>query len=244
MTKQLPTTRIAMWSGPRNISTAMMRSWENRKDCSVVDEPFYAYYLQQTQSPHPMFDDILKSQDSDYNVVAKQMSEGECDTPLQYQKHMTHHMLAGCDMSWTANLRHCFLIRDPAYIVNSYTKSRGECSADDIGIKRQYELYQEISAITQQAIPVVDSLSVLQNPIQQMQKICTALDIDFDLLMLNWPKGPRASDGVWASHWYKSVEKSTGFAFAETPDIHLSKQQQEVVEEVTPYYRALLALAI
>lgn len=238
------TTRIAMWSGPRNISTAMMRSWENRKDCSVVDEPFYAYYLQQTQSPHPMFTEILQAQNSHYAELAKQMSEGPCQTPLQYQKHMTHHMLAGCDMSWTVHLKHCFLIRDPAYVVNSYTKSRGVCSAEDIGIKRQYQLYKEISSITQQAIPVVDSLSVLQNPIQQMQKICHALDVDFDLLMLNWPSGKRDSDGVWASHWYKSVEKSTGFAFVETPEISLSEKQLEVVEEVTPYYQALKALAL
>jgi hypothetical protein len=238
------TTRIAMWSGPRNISTAMMRSWENRKDCSVIDEPFYAYYLQQTQSPHPMYKEILNAQSSDFMQVAKQMSEGACDTELQYQKHMTHHMLSGCDMSWTSELLHCFLIRDPAHVVNSYTNSRGQCSAQDIGIQRQYELYQEISRISGQPIAVVDSLSVLQNPIQQIEKICQALHVDFDLAMLNWPSGKRSSDGVWASHWYHSVEKSTGFGLPNAPTLELSPQQLEVVEEVTPYYRALKALAI
>jgi len=236
--------RIAMWSGPRNISTAMMRSWENRKDCSVVDEPFYAYYLQQTQIPHPMFDEILAAQSSDYAAVAKEVSTGQCNTPLQYQKHMTHHMLPGCDLSWTEHIYHCFLIRDPAYVVNSYTKSRGECSAEDIGIKRQFELYQAITKITGRSIPVVDSLSVLQNPLQQMQKICQALDIVFDLNMLSWPAGKRHSDGVWASHWYHSVEKSTAFAEAQLPTLALSKQQRAVVEDVTPYYRALKALAL
>ena len=238
------TKRIAMWSGPRNISTAMMRSWENRSDCTVVDEPFYAFYLQQTQSPHPLFDEILAAQPSDYDAVAKEMSQGECGSKLQYQKHMTHHMLAGCDMSWTANMSHCFLIRDPAYVVNSYTNSRGKCNAEDIGIKRQYELYKEITALTGKSIPVVDSLLVLQNPLQQIQKVCQALDVSFDLAMLNWPAGKRASDGVWASHWYHSVEKSTGFGDAKVSSLTLSEHQLNVVEEVMPFYQALKALAL
>ena len=134
------TVRIAMWSGPRNISTAMMRSWENRSDCSVVDEPFYAYYLNKTQSPHPMFEEIIAAQPTEYGEVIEQLTQHPCETPLQYQKHMTHHMLPGVDLEWTRSLRHCFLIREPAYVVNSYTNSRGVCTSDDIGIVRQYEL--------------------------------------------------------------------------------------------------------
>jgi len=238
------TTRIAMWSGPRNISTAMMRSWENRVDCSVVDEPFYAHYLAQTKSPHPMFSEIIDSQPTNFAAVAANMSEGQCDTSLQYQKHMTHHMLAGCDLNWTKSLQHCFLIRDPAYVVNSYTNSRGECSAEDIGIKRQYELFVEIGKITGQQIPVVDSPSVLKDPKRILRTLCESLNLEFDEGMLKWPAGSRESDGVWASHWYHSVDASNGFGKPKDAEFSLSRSQLEVVEEVMPYYTKLKALAI
>lgn len=233
-----------MWSGPRNISTAMMRSWENRSDCSVVDEPFYAYYLQKSKSPHPMFSEILNSQSSDFSTVANNMSKGHCDSPLQYQKHMTHHMLTGCDLLWTKHLRHCFLIRDPAYVVNSYTNSRGECSVNDIGIIRQYELFVEIGKITGQQIPVIDANAVLNDPKNIINALCESLGLDFDLSMLNWPKGDRKSDGVWASHWYHSVNASTGFAPPKQVSFQLSQSQLDVVEEVTPYYRKMKSYAI
>ncbi|WP_371194016.1 HAD family hydrolase [Glaciecola sp. SC05] len=233
------TKRIAMWSGPRNISTAMMRSWENRQDCSAVDEPFYAYYLHQTQSPHPMFEEILASQSIHFEEVSQAMSNGNCSSVLQYQKHMTHHMLPGCDLAWTKDITHCFLIREPAYVVNSYTNSRGLCSADDIGIKRQHELYEAITAISGQDIPVIDSDAVLRDPESSLRKICSALKLEFDPNMLNWPAGKRESDGVWASHWYKSVESSTHFAPAKQQTLALNDEQLAVVEEVTPYYQQL-----
>lgn len=233
------TTRIGMWSGPRNISTAMMRSWENRSDTSVVDEPFYAYYLSQTQSPHPMFDEIIQAQDTDYSKVAQYLSKGECESHIQYQKLMTHHMPNGCDLNWTHALTHCFLIRDPAYIVNSYTQSRGVCSADDIGIKRQYELYQAISKITQQPIPIIDADAILNEPEHILPAMCKLLDLPFESSMLRWPAGKRDSDGVWASHWYTSVEASTHFSKPTHKSLSLSHEQMAVVEEVLPYYLKL-----
>lgn len=238
------TKRIAMWSGPRNISTAMMRSWENRSDCEVIDEPFYAYYLQQTQSPHPMFDEIVASQSSDFKAVAQSLSQRPSASLIQYQKHMTHHMLDHCDLSWTKHLSHCFLIRDPAFVVNSYTNSRGECNAQDIGIKRQYELYEAISAINGRSIPVVDSVSVLQDPKHTIQAMCEALGISFTADMLSWPAGTRDSDGIWSKHWYRSVEGSTGFAAPKTTTLQLNTSQLAVVEEVMPYYLKMKAQAI
>ncbi|MEP1554231.1 MAG: HAD family hydrolase [Paraglaciecola sp.] len=238
------TTRIAMWSGPRNISTAMMRSWENRSDCEVVDEPFYGFYLKQTQSPHPCFEDILAEQSTDYQEVVTNLTQTHCKTPLQYQKHMTHHMLDGVDLSWTKNLKHCFLIRDPAQVVNSYTNSMGQCRAQDIGIVRQAELYDEITQITGQSIPVIDSNDVLKNPKYILSEVCKALAIPFDMGMLAWPKGPRDSDGVWAKHWYHSVEKSTGFAPYGQRDFTLNEQQLNVVQEVQPYYEKMAKLRI
>jgi hypothetical protein len=242
------TVRIAMWSGPRNVSTAMMRSWENRPDCRVVDEPFYAYYLHKTQSPHPMFDEVLASQPTSFEEVAKNMSEGFCDRPLQYQKHMTQHMLENCDLHWTKNLRHCMLIRDPAFVVNSYTNSRGECCAEDIGIKRQFELYQAICELTGQNIPIVDSMAVLNTPEKVIPAMCAALNIECEEAtkhaMLNWPAGRRDSDGAWAEHWYHSVNKSTGFAEAKNQTLNLTPAQLAVVDEVMPFYEQMKAKAL
>ena len=233
------THRIAMWSGPRNISTAMMRSWENRVDCSVIDEPFYAFYLNRTQSPHPMFDAVVNSQPTEFNQVATQLSKRPCNTPLQYQKHMTHHMLDNCDLAWTKNISHCFLIREPAYVINSYTNSRGECNSDDIGIVRQYQLYQAISRISGQNIPVIDSLSVLRNPNKVLSALCERLGVSFSTNMLTWPPGRRDSDGVWAEHWYQSVEKSTHFSLPLSQSVTLSAEQQRLADQLQPYYQAL-----
>ncbi|GAB5380059.1 MAG: branched chain amino acid aminotransferase [Aliiglaciecola sp.] len=238
------TLRIAMWSGPRNISTAMMRSWENRSDCSVVDEPFYSFYLNKTQSPHPLFEEVVASQSSDYDTVTRALVNGPCSTPLQYQKHMTHHMLDNVDLRWTEGLKHCFLIRDPHQVVNSYFNSRGVCTAEDIGIIRQAELFQDISAITGQNIPVVDSNAVLNDPHKIISALCDALEVSFDLNMLAWPQGTRESDGVWAKHWYHSVNLSTGFAQPQNITLNLTDEQMRIVEEVMPAYLLLKEFAI
>lgn len=233
------TLRIAMWSGPRNISTAMMRSWENRSDTQVIDEPFYGFYLYKTRSPHPCFDEVLQSQSVHYEDVTSELVNGECTTKVQYQKQMTHHMLSGVDLTWVKGLQHCFLIRDPAEVVNSYTNSRGVCSVDDIGIKRQFELYQDISEVSGQDIPIVDSNDVLKNPERTLRLLCEKLGVPFMPEMLNWPKGSRASDGVWAKHWYKSVENSTGFAPYTEKQLQLNDEQLEVVNQVQPFYQQL-----
>lgn len=236
--------RIAMWSGPRNVSTAMMRSFENRVDTEVIDEPFYAYYLAKTQSPHPMYDEVLASQSNKYSEVVQQLTHGQCHAPIQYQKHMTHHMLANEDLSWTKQLRNCFLIREPAEVVFSYTKSRGECSVEDIGIIRQQELYDELTSLTGQTIPIIEGKDILQNPQIMLTCLCEALDIPFDKNMLAWPAGMRQSDGIWASHWYHNVARSTGFAEPQVKEIKLTEAQQKVVEQVTPAYQYLSKLKL
>lgn len=232
------TLRIAMWSGPRNISTAMMRSWENRPDCTVIDEPFYACYLAQTQSPHPMFDEVVASQSQNVQEVAKHLGAGDCPSPIQYQKHMTMHMLQN-DFAWAKDIKHCFLIRDPAEVVNSYTNSRGVCTAEDIGINRQLQIYQRLTDLTEQIIPVMDSNEVLKNPALMLSKLCAYWQIPFYNEMLSWPKGRRDSDGVWAAHWYHSVEESTGFAPWQKKSLALTRQQLSVVGAVTEAYEQL-----
>ena len=238
------TLRIAMWSGPRNISTAMMRSWENRSDTQVVDEPFYAFYLNKTRSPHPCFEEILQSQSDNYSQVVSELTKATCNSNIQYQKQMTHHMLEGIDLTWSKQLQHCFLIRDPAQVVNSYTNSRGVCSVEDIGIKRQFELYQDISQISGQDIPIIDSNDVLKDPERILRLLCERLELPFMPAMLNWPQGSRTSDGVWAKHWYKSVDSSSGFAPYSAKHLKLTDEQLSVVSQVQPFYEQLYAKRI
>jgi hypothetical protein len=192
-----------------------------------------------------MFDAVLASQPMSFDAVAKNMSEGHCSTAVQYQKHMTQHMLTGCDLNWTKNLRHCMLIRDPAFVVNSYTNSRGKCNAEDIGIKRQFELYEALTELTGQDIPIIDSASVLANPDKIIPAMCEALNVEcheeIKSAMLNWPKGRRESDGIWAEHWYHSVEKSTGFGESKAQALNLSPEQMAVVDEVMPFYEQMRA---
>lgn len=233
------TKRICMWSGPRNISTAMMRSWENRPDTQVVDEPFYAFYLAQTHSPHPCFDDVLASQPNDYDEVVHNLTQTPCDNDIFYQKHMTHHMLEGCDLSWTKDLLHCFLIRDPRQVVSSYSKKRDECTVEDIGIIRQWQLYEQICGITDKPVPIIDSNDVQNHPYEILSQVCDVFEITFLRSMLNWPTGSRDSDGVWASHWYEAVEKSTGFTPYRHNEIELTDEQNDVVSQVMPYYQQM-----
>ena len=234
------TLRIAMWSGPRNISTAMMRSWENREDCSVVDEPFYAAYLAATGLEHPCRDEILRAQSTSYEAVARALTEDIPATPLFYQKHMTHHMPTGMDLRWCTRLRHCFLIRDPAQVIASYVQKMPTVNEHAIGIRRQAELFREVQAITGETPAVIDSNDVLRNPAKILGELCAWLGIDFPSdRMLHWPTGRRASDGVWAGHWYHNVERSTGFSEYRARPLSLSEEHLSLADAMQPWYRTL-----
>lgn len=232
--------RVAMWSGPRNISTAMMRAWENRRDTAVVDEPFYACYLQHTGIVHPMQDEILDSQSTDWDEVIRFQLQSPLDEgqTIQYQKHMTHHMVAEINHEWFATLKHAFLIRHPADVVASYSRKRGTVTAQDIGFSQQRELF-DLAQSLGLPTPVVESSDVLKNPREKLTKLCAALQIPFDENMLAWPTGRRDSDGAWAPHWYNKVEASSGFAQYQKKDISLTAEQQAVVEECMDDYHAL-----
>ncbi|MBI1197664.1 MAG: HAD family hydrolase [Phenylobacterium sp.] len=234
------TIRIAMWSGPRNISTAMMRSFENRGDCVVVDEPFYAAYLARTGLDHPMRDEVLAAQPRDWQAVVADLAK--LDAPVVYEKQMAHHMLEGFGLDWAAGRRNAFLIRDPAEVLASYVAKRGEVTLDDIGAVRQRELFEREADRLGRAPPVVRGADVLADPAGMLKALCAALDIPFTEKMLAWPPGPRASDGVWAPAWYDSVERSTGF---ETPQRRayppLPDALKRIAEAARPHYEALAA---
>jgi hypothetical protein len=233
------TVRIAMWSGPRNISTAMMRSFENRADCAVADEPFYAAYLAETGLDHPMRDAVLASQPRDWRVVARSLVE-DAPAPVFYQKHMTHHMLPGFGLAWTEQCRNAFLIREPEQVLASYVAKRAEVTLDDIGVVRQRALFDREAERLGHAPPVVRGADVLADPPGVLGAVCAALGIAFDPAMLSWPAGRRESDGVWAPAWYEAVERSTGFAApARAEDRPLTDDLRRIADAARPHYEAL-----
>ena len=244
MTAEAAPVRIAMWSGPRNISTAMMRAFENRADARVVDEPFYAAYLAETGLDHPMRDQVLASQPTDWRQVADSLM-GPVDRPIQYQKHMTHHMLSGFGLDWAAGCRNAFLIRDPAAVLASYAVKRGEVTLADIGVERQRELFEREADRLGAPPPVIEGVDVLADPRGTLSRLCASVGIAFDAAMLTWPAGRRDSDGVWAPAWYDAVERSTGFGAppAEAaPD--LPDALRRIAEAARPHFERLAAFKL
>jgi hypothetical protein len=235
--------RIAMWSGPRNISTAMMRSFENRPDTAVVDEPFYAAYLKQSSIDHPMREETLAAYPTDPRAIVDFVLGPVPDgRPIFYQKHMTHHMLDGFDRSWIRECRNAFLIRAPERVLASYTEKRPDVALADIGFVQQSELFEREADRLGYAPPVIESEDVLASPREALSVLCKALDIPFTDKMLTWPAGPRASDGVWGKVWYDAVERSTGFAPQKSrPPKPLAEEYQRLADQARPHYERLSA---
>ncbi len=232
------TMRIAMWSGPRNLSTAMMRSFGARADTIVSDEPFYGAYLEHSGADQPMREAVIASMDCDWASVARTLS-GACAAPIWYQKHMAHHMVGPVTHDDLPGFTHAFLIRHPARVIASYAEKRVAVTADDLGIARQRLFFEREADRLGHPPPVIDSADVLAHPPRALRALCDALGIAFDPAMLHWPPGPRATDGIWARHWYDSVLASTGFeaprdAVAALPDAALP-----VLEACLPDYHWL-----
>ena len=232
------TIRIAMWSGPRALSTAMMRAWENRPDCVVLDEPLYAAYLAETGLDHPMRRQVLASQPQDAAEVARKVTT--CGgAPIVYQKHMSHHLLPDMPRDWVDNLRNAFLIRDPRQVLASYDRKRPAPALTDIGIEQQAELFARLADRDGMPPPVIDADDLQKSPRLMLATLCRALEVPFREEMLAWPPGPRDSDGVWATHWYDSVWSSTGFSPPRHLEPDLSPELAEVAEIARPLYDRL-----
>jgi hypothetical protein len=242
---RLTPLRIAMWSGPRNISTALMRSFENRADCVVWDEPLYGYYLDATGLDHPGAAEIIADQGTDADaIIARCIGDIPGGKAVFYQKHMTLHLLPQLDRGWLEKLQNCFLIREPDAVIASYAAVRSEPTLADIGFVQQAELFDEVCRISGQQPLVIDSREFLLDPRSMLQAICARLDIGFSEDMLHWPPGPRASDGVWARYWYDSVWQSTGFAEYRDRTYRLDEQQHEIARQALPYYEKLYRLRL
>ena len=216
----------------------MMRAWENRSDCQVIDEPFYAVYLAETGIDHPGRDEILQSQPTDWSDVANALiSPPVGPSSIVYQKHMAHHLLPTMGRDWLSAIDHAFLIREPEQTVASYVKRRGTVTPADIGLDVQAEIYRSVEG----GGPVIDSGDVLKNPEGMLEALCDALDVPFEPAMLNWPQGPRDTDGIWAKYWYDAVEASTGFGPYRSEKVDLPSDLQKVADSCRPAYEFLKA---
>jgi hypothetical protein len=237
--------RIAMWSGPRNISTAMMRAWENRGDCAVSDEPLYAAYLAVTGLDHPGRDEVIAAGETDWRrVVDDLLGPAPGGAALWYQKHMSHHLLPDMAIDWVLGLRNVFLIRDPAEVVTSYIKSRATVTPDDIGLPQQGRLFDLLRDRLGETPPVIDAGDFLRAPEAHLRALCARLGIAFTPRMLSWPPGPRDSDGVWAPYWYDAVWKSTGFEPWRARATALTGDAAAVAEACRPVYERLRTFRI
>jgi hypothetical protein len=230
--------RLAMWSGPRNISTALMRSWENRPDTRVVDEPLYAYYLEQTGLNHPARDEVIAAGEPSWPLVVAELTAPV--DGVYYQKHMTHHLIPQLPRDWIPQLTNVLLIRDPFEVVGSYVRSRADVVAEDIGLVQQTELYDQLGPAT----PVIDAADFLGAPEAYLRWLCEYVGIEFLPAMLSWPPGPRDSDGVWAPYWYDAVLASTSFEPYRPREISLEGAALEAAERSRPHYERLHTVRI
>jgi len=225
--------RLAVWSGPRNISTALMRAWENRPDTRVVDEPLYAYYLHETGLNHPMREEVIAAGETSWQAVVDQLT-----APVEgvfYQKHMTHHLLPQLPRDWIPSLTNVLLIRDPAEVVASYVRSRADVTVTDIGVVQQAALYQQLEA----RVPVIDAADFLRDPEGHLRWLCAHIGVEFTDRMLHWPAGPRDSDGVWAPYWYDAVLASTGFEPYRPRTVELAGAARDVAQRSRLHYERL-----
>ena len=237
--------RIAMWSGPRNLSTAMMRSFGARSDCAVWDEPFYAAYLAATGLNHPMRDAVIAAGETDPAVVAARcLGPAPTGQPLFYQKHMTHHMIDGFSRDWIDNVTNVFLIRDPDRVVASYRAKRDNPVLADLGFREQSELFDRVAQRLGAPPPVIDAGRIKADPGRCLRVLCDLIGIEFADSMLHWPAGPRTEDGVWAAHWYAAVRASTGFGPPEPPAPMLEGAARDLADQARPIYQAMRRFAI
>ena len=233
-----------MWSGPRNLSTALMRSFENRKDTIVLDEPFYSYYLNKTGLKHPMYKEIIKTYSIDENKIIKKITKIPKDHKIFYQKHMTHHILEINNLEWLNIGKNCFLIRHPAKVINSYLKKHNLTNIRDIGFKKQFDIFQYVRKNFDLNPIIINSDDILKNPKKILKKLCDNLKIEFNDSMTNWPKGARDSDGIWGLVWYEKVNNSTSFEKYSESTLDVPKKYYDIYNECLEIFNYMNEFAL
>jgi hypothetical protein len=224
---------LAVWSGPRNISTAMMRAWGNRPDCTVVDEPLYAYYLAESGLDHPGREEVISAGETSWQDVVVDLTTAR--PGIYYQKHMAQHLLPQLPREWIGSLTNVLLIRDPADVVASYARKRPQIDDADIGILQQVEIFDQLA----RRVPVIDASDFLGDPRGHLAWLCAHVGVEFTDTMLSWPSGPRDTDGVWARHWYAEVLATTGFVPYRKRSEELSADARQMIERLRPHYERL-----
>ena len=233
---------ISLWSGPRNVSTALMYSFAQRPDIHVVDEPLYGHYLRVSGAEHPGRDEVIAAMNCDGNDVMRELVERQAATSRRlFLKNMAHHFV-GLDSASLDRFTNVFLIRDPREMLPSLTIQVPHARLADTGLQRQWEMFEQLSAVGSAPV-VVDSRELLIDPGGVLADLCAALDLVFDEAMLSWPAGPRPEDGVWAPHWYQAVHRSTGFA-PYAPKRDFPGHLEGLLEECAPWYEKLFAHAL
>jgi hypothetical protein len=234
-----------MWSGPRNISTALMRAWENRADTCVIDEPFYAFYLKATGKKHPGADEVITNGETDWRKIVEQLTGPlPADKRIYFQKQMTHHLLPEIDRKWIAGLTNCFLIRDPREVILSYIRRNPEPALEDLGFVQQQKIFDFVRDETGIAPPVIDAKDVLQNPKRMLGLLCDAIRVEFDESMLSWPPGLRETDGIWAKYWYDEVAESTSFQPYRSKNEPVPERFREIHDQCRECYERLYELRL
>jgi len=232
--------RIAMWSGPRNISTAMTRAWGNRQDTFVVDEPFYAYYLKATGTRHPGAEELIATGEVDWRKIVAQLTGPiSTDKSIFFQKQMTHHLLAEVDRQWLDAVTNYFLIRDPREVIASYIKKRKNPALEDLGYVQQAEIFDFVRTRVKSLPPVLDAKDVLENPERMLQLLCKTLGVEFSESMLSWPPGLRETDGIWAKYWYSEVAKTTSFRPYRSGKNEMPQRFREIYERCRECYEKM-----
>ena len=236
--------KIACWSGPRNISTALMRSWSSREDLFISDEPFYAYYLKEQQLKHPMYQEIIDHYPNKYgDVVADLTSEIPFGKKHWYQKHMAHHLINLNNIHWIKSFQNCILIRHPKDVINSYVKKNILKNVDELGYPQQYKIINYLDSIGKKFI-VIDSNILLNNPEKILSKWCSSIDLEFDISMLKWEIGNHPQDGIWWKHWYDNVITTTHFQNFSGNQHELNQKYKAIYCEALDYYKELCYFCI
>ncbi len=238
----MPTLRINLWSGPRNVSTALMYSFAQRSDTRVLDEPLYAHYLRVSDADHPGKQAVLDAMINDGERVVREVMLGPCDRSVLFMKQMAHHLVE-LDHNFLAQTTNILLIRDPQAMLPSLAQNLAKPILRDTGLATQSALYQELRALGQNPA-VLDAKQLLLDPRGVLTQLCTQLDIPFEEAMLQWQPGPRPEDGVWASDWYHNVHTSTGFAPYAEKNESFPAQLLPLLEECRPHYNLLAQVAI
>ena len=233
---------VACWSGPRNISTALMRSWSSRSDTFVTDEPFYAYYLSETKLKHPMHMEIINKYSTDYIKIVNYLNSKTPDgKKIWYQKHMAHHILNLNDIEWITNFENCILLRHPKEVISSYSNKNKLNSFEELGYRQQYEIIKLLKKKNKSFI-IIDSSELLQNPAKVLDVWCKKINIKYEQSMLNWEKGNHINDGIWWKSWYDNVIKTTGFQKYKKKDINIESEYDSIYNESMKYYTYLKEL--